>query len=890
MLATALLLAISIGASLAQTAGDYRSAGNGNWDLLGTWEIFNGTWATPTVVEGWAGQNPGTGAVTIQAGDNVTISIDLTTKPLGTVTINGDLTFSGDWIFKLNTMQLIVTQGLIPVAKIKFETKSELKLPVGATIYVIDGGLIGACNNNTHISIGLLLFTCQGNGGGSNGNFPDLYTPTITTTTPSTICGAGTVILGAVSSGGGTITWWDSSTGGNLLAPGNNFTTPLISTTTTYYAEAKNPITGYLSDPRTAVIATINTIPTLALTSAASTDAQSTCINTAIIPITYSTTGATGVTLTGLPTGVNGSWNANLVTISGTPTVAGAALTYTVTLTGGCGNTTTTGTLTVSADNTVTLSSASGTDAQTTCINTAITPITYSTVGATGATVTGLPTGVNGSWAANVVTISGTPTVAGPALTYTVTLTGGCGSGTSAGTITVTPSGTLAFALGSTSSRTQSAQTIIYTAIATNTTTATTYALSPASAAETFNTSTGELKYSSLWNGTCIITATATGCNGIITETHTVSANWCYALFTVNGALSCAGASSIDGHIGTLVGATTGFTPPLNTPPGYSGPGILTPSSRLDPQATPNSVSAAAQVVTAYNDLAAIPCGPTTAVITLAGPATLAPNVYCYSGALTTSGNIILNGGPNDVFIFKINGALTTDIGSTITMGGTADYHNVYWRVAGAVVLNGTEFTGTIVNNGAITLHTGAKLNGRALSINGAIALTTNVVKSECYPLISLPNNTIPTFVPPGDLTACVENLTSAVYNSTTIDIDPVRPDFYTFLLGDKRLDLEPANFIDNPDVLGCPFTIRWKIDMKDGTHIPAIAPFYNTGQPSAYADIKFLGDGIGNGSSFADVIHTITYWIVDCAGKESLPQTRTITIKPRPYIKKMTL
>ena len=94
----------------------------------------------------------------------------------------------------------------------------------------------------------------------------------------------------------------------------------------------------------------------------------------------------------------------------------------------GCSATSTPIVVTVIPDNTLTLTSAAGTDAQTVCINTAITPITYSTTGATGATVTNLPTGVTGSWLGNVVTISGTPTVSGAAMTYTVTLTGGCGN------------------------------------------------------------------------------------------------------------------------------------------------------------------------------------------------------------------------------------------------------------------------------------------------------------------------------------------------------------------------------------------------------------------------------------------------------------------------------
>ncbi|MEI6488093.1 MAG: hypothetical protein WCP52_03975, partial [Bacteroidota bacterium] len=100
-------------------------------------------------------------------------------------------------------------------------------------------------------------------------------------------------------------------------------------------------------------------------------------------------------------------------------------------------------TITVNPNNTVTRTSAAGTVAQTVCLNSAITNITYTTTGATGATFAGLPTGVNGSWASNAITISGSPSVAGAA-TYTVTLTGGCGTITTTGTITVTPLNTIA--------------------------------------------------------------------------------------------------------------------------------------------------------------------------------------------------------------------------------------------------------------------------------------------------------------------------------------------------------------------------------------------------------------------------------------------------------------
>ncbi|MBI5009997.1 MAG: hypothetical protein HZB98_10200, partial [Bacteroidia bacterium] len=83
------------------------------------------------------------------------------------------------------------------------------------------------------------------------------------------------------------------------------------------------------------------------------------------------------------------------------------------------------------------LTSAVGTDAQTVCINTPITAITYSVTGATAGSVTGgaLPTGVTASFTAPTLTISGTPSVSGT-FNYTITLTGGTGC-TASGSITV---------------------------------------------------------------------------------------------------------------------------------------------------------------------------------------------------------------------------------------------------------------------------------------------------------------------------------------------------------------------------------------------------------------------------------------------------------------------
>ncbi len=104
---------------------------------------------------------------------------------------------------------------------------------------------------------------------------------------------------------------------------------------------------------------------------------------------------------------------------------------------GPCSQAITTGvTVTLTANNSATLSSAVGTNSQTLNITNSITNITYTTISATGATFTGLPSGVTGSFNSNVITISGTPTVSG-VFNYTVSLTGGCGVASVTGSINV---------------------------------------------------------------------------------------------------------------------------------------------------------------------------------------------------------------------------------------------------------------------------------------------------------------------------------------------------------------------------------------------------------------------------------------------------------------------
>jgi hypothetical protein len=214
--------------------------------------------------------------------------------------------------------------------------------------------------------------------------------------------------------------------------------TGVITISGTPSASVDYSITAKGKCPSVTVLGKITVIPanTVTLLSASGTNVQSICAKSALNPVLYQTTGATGATFTGLPLGVSPSWVNNLVTLSGNPYVAGTS-NYTVTLTGGCKVVTATGSITVGAENKLSLTSAVTTTSQAVKVGVPITPITYTTLGATTVNVTNLPAGVSGVWGANKLTISGTPTISGTK-TYNVELLSVCPRVIGTGTINVT--------------------------------------------------------------------------------------------------------------------------------------------------------------------------------------------------------------------------------------------------------------------------------------------------------------------------------------------------------------------------------------------------------------------------------------------------------------------
>ena len=88
----------------------------------------------------------------------------------------------------------------------------------------------------------------------------------ISSTTPASRCGNGSVTLQATANSG-TISWYAAATGGTALATGGSFVTPSLTATTTFYVETDNDS---CNSPRSAVVATVNAIPVLTGTTPAS--------------------------------------------------------------------------------------------------------------------------------------------------------------------------------------------------------------------------------------------------------------------------------------------------------------------------------------------------------------------------------------------------------------------------------------------------------------------------------------------------------------------------------------------------------------------------------------------------------------------------------------------
>ncbi|TRX16714.1 DUF3494 domain-containing protein [Flavobacterium franklandianum] len=112
---------------------------------------------------------------------------------------------------------------------------------------------------------------------------------------------------------------------------------------------------------------------------------------------------------------------------------------------------------------------------------------------------------------------------------------------------------------------------------------------------------------------------------------------------------------------------------------------------------------------------------------------TLTAGVYAIGGAGSLSGTLTLNGTADDLFIFKINGALATGAGATVILTGGAQASNVFWVATSAGAMDiaaDNKMVGSLfAKDAAASIGAGSTLEGRLFSNTGAITVGTSIVK-----------------------------------------------------------------------------------------------------------------------------------------------------------------
>ncbi|MCK9639665.1 MAG: HYR domain-containing protein [Prolixibacteraceae bacterium] len=208
------------------------------------------------------------------------------------------------------------------------------------------------------------------------------------------------------------------------------------------------------------------------------------------------------------------------------------------------------------------------------------------------------------------------------------------------------------------------------------------------------------------------------------------------------------------------------------------------------------------------------------------------------------------------------------DPGFPIKLSG-AEPITYTWSMSGATPTSGTASGTGPISPAPYTFNVGTTtITWTATNVSGS---------DVCNQVITVADKEPPVINAPGPFNFCVEDLLSAAMVSNVFKINPA-PDYFLFKNGSTALDVNPSALSDNCTPSN-QLDLHWQLDFSASTPTPSIS---GTGEPSTHSgDIFFPGDGI----SFTDVTHTITYWVIDLKGNESVHKTSPITIHPRPAV-----
>lgn len=208
-----------------------------------------------------------------------------------------------------------------------------------------------------------------------------------------------------------------------------------------------------------------------------------------------------------------------------------------------------------------------------------------------------------------------------------------------------------------------------------------------------------------------------------------------FAILAKTG-VSTTGTTSVTGDIGLSPAAAsylTGFALTLPTASAFSTSALVTGKLYASDYANPtpaNLTTAILDMQTAYTNAMGIAPTVTELGAGNIGGLTLASGVYKWSSNLLIPTDVTLSGNAQDVWIFQVAQNFTISAAAKVVLAGGAKADNIFWVVAGQTSIGTTAVVyGTILDQTAIVLNTGAALHGRALA-QTAVTLDASAVSA----------------------------------------------------------------------------------------------------------------------------------------------------------------
>ena len=201
--------------------------------------------------------------------------------------------------------------------------------------------------------------------------------------------------------------------------------------------------------------------------------------------------------------------------------------------------------------------------------------------------------------------------------------------------------------------------------------------------------------------------------------------------------ITTTGVTAITGNLGVSpIGSTaiTGFGLILDRSGAYSKSTLVTGKVYAANYAAPTPsmlTTAVSDMQIAYTNAA----GRTNPTVTELGAGnigglTLKPGLYKWGTGVSIRTDVTLTGGKNDIWIFQVAGTLNISSGKKVILKSGAQAKNIFWQVAGVANLGSASvFNGNILGKTAVTMQSGATLNGRAL-VQTNVTMIANTIKN----------------------------------------------------------------------------------------------------------------------------------------------------------------